>query len=107
MIISNLNHLESVSESTDVVGGMYAGSSYSEFDYVSINFNSSNYFSTTVNPAITWGNSAAAGAKGDAINNTCFPTSSYTKADTVAVTEFLGGSLSASTSVAVINPYLF
>ena len=107
MIISNLNYLESVSENNDVEGGMFASSVYSEYDFVSINFNSSNNFSTTVNPAITWGNNAAAGAKGDAINNTCFPTSSYTKADTVAVTEFLGGSLSASTSVAVINPYIF
>ncbi len=107
MLISNLNYLESVSENNDVEGGMYAGSYYSEFDYVSINFNSSNNFSTTVSPAITWGNNAAAGAKGDAINNTCFATSSYTKADTVAVTEFMGGSLSASTSVAVINPFLF
>ncbi|MEB3179376.1 MAG: hypothetical protein VKL59_10140, partial [Nostocaceae cyanobacterium] len=70
---------------------------------LSVNFNTSNSFNTSVNSPYTSSNSAAAGAKGDAINNTNIPTYSYTKGDSVAVTEFLGGSFSASTSVAVIN----
>ncbi|MEG4023829.1 hypothetical protein [Microcoleus sp. S13C4] len=97
MIISDLNYLEVVSESTAVQGG------FSEYDSVSINFNTTNTFSTSVNSPKTYSNSAAAGAKGVANNNTWFPTYSYTKADTLAVADYLGGSFSGSTSVAVIN----
>ncbi len=99
MIISDLNHMSVVAESTKVEGG------WSEYDRVTLDFNSYNSFNTSVNSPYTLSNSAAAGAKGSAVNNTCYPTASFTKADTVAATEFLGGSLSGSTSVAVINPY--
>ena len=105
MIISNLNHLEVLGADAKVSGGLNASSSYSELDNIGINFTSNNNFSTSIDTPWSYGNSAAAGAKGDAINNTCYPTSSYTKADTVAVTQFLGGSFSGSASVAVINPY--
>ncbi|OUC16517.1 MAG: hypothetical protein B0A82_01215 [Alkalinema sp. CACIAM 70d] len=98
MIISDLNYLESVE--TQIEGGTY---SFYESDYVSINFNTTNNFATNVNSPKTYSNSAAAGAKGVANNNTWFPTYSYTKADTLAVADFLGGSFSGSTSVAVIN----
>ena len=97
MIISDLNYLEVVSESTAVQGG------FSEYDYVSVKFDTKNIFATVVNSPKTYSNSAAAGAKGVADNNTWYPTYSFTKADTLAVTEYLGSSFSASTSAAVIN----
>ena len=97
MIISDLNYLEVVSESTAVQGG------FTEIDFVSINFSTTNGFATFVNSPTTFSNSAAAGAKGVANNNTPFPTYSYTKADTLSVTDYLGGSFSGSTSAAVIN----
>ncbi len=107
MIISDLNVLEVV-EAAEVVGGTFTSgnkfkSSYNQDDNINITFDSKNNFTTTVNTPTTHSNSAAAGAKGDAINNTYLPTYSFTKADTVAVTEFLGGSFSGSTSAAVIN----
>jgi hypothetical protein len=105
MIISDLNYLEAVSASANVEGGTNPYSYY-ENDYVAINFNSYNNFSTSVNSPKTYSNSAAAGAKGDAINpyGAYVPSYSFTKADTLAVAQLGGGSFSASTSVAVINP---
>jgi hypothetical protein len=108
MIISDLNILEVV-ESAEVVGGRFTSgnrfsSTYNQTDEIVIDFTSNNTFNTSVNSPRTGSNSAAAGAKGDAINNTFIPTYAFTKADTLAVTELFGGSLSASTSVAVINP---
>jgi len=97
MIISDLNYLEVVAESTAVQGGFY------EYDWVSVNFVTTNGFATYVNSPTTYSNSAAAGAKGVANNYTWYPTYSYTKADTLAVTDYLGSSFSASTSAAVIN----
>ncbi|PZV20512.1 MAG: hypothetical protein DCF21_04755 [Leptolyngbya sp.] len=99
MIISDLNHLETAE--ANVEGGW--GYTYYQNDYVGVNFNSRNNFATSVNSPKTFSNSAAAGAKGDAINNTTWPTYSFTKADTLAVAQFGGGSFSASTSAAVIN----
>jgi hypothetical protein len=105
MIISDINHLEVVSESTSVAGATGSLSRYYyQSDNVNVNFNTANSFYTSVNSPKTYSNSAAAGAKGDAINNTHIPSYSYTKADTLAVTELGGGSFSASTSAAVINP---
>jgi hypothetical protein len=98
MIISDLSYLEVVD--AKVEGGTYG---FNETDTVTINFNSNNNFSTNVNSPKTYSNSAAAGAKGVANNYTYYPTYSYTKADTLAVADYLGGSFSASTSVAVIN----
>ncbi|PSB23740.1 hypothetical protein [Stenomitos frigidus] len=95
MIISDLNYLEIVDASIE--GG------FNETDTVSINFNTNNSFYTSVNSPKTYSNSAAAGAKGVANNYTYYPTYSFTKADTLAVADFGGGSFSASTSVAVIN----
>jgi hypothetical protein len=102
MIISDLNHLEVISAGASVEGGSIVRS-YTQFDKISIDFNSKNSFATNVNSPKTYSNSASAGAKGDAINNTYYPSYSFTKADTVAVTELGGGSFSASTSAAVIN----
>ncbi len=103
MIISELNHLEVVAESAKVEGGL--SRFYYQHDRVKVDFNSYNSFYTNVNSPKTYSNSASAGAKGDAINpySGYVPTHSYTKADTLAVTEYLGGSFSASTSAAVIN----
>ena len=105
MIISDLNYLETAQGTVE--GGWVSGnnwsSSYKETDHISINFDSANRFYTEVNSPKTYSNSASAGAKGDAINNTHLPTFSFTKADTVSVTEFGGGSFSGSTSGAVIN----
>ena len=104
MIIADMNHLEVVAESTSVAGATGSLSRYYyESDTINVNFNSLNTFNTSVNSPYTSTNSAAAGAKGDAINNTYIPTYSYTKGDSVAVAEYLGGSFSASTSAAVIN----
>ncbi|MFM7424752.1 MAG: hypothetical protein ACKO7W_07155 [Elainella sp.] len=105
MIISNLNHLETVSTSTAIAGG--TGPTYFQYDLVKIDFNSQNSFATNVNSPKTFSNSASAGAKGDAINPYNIPSYSFTKADTLAVTQLGGGSFSASTSVAVINPIPF
>ncbi|MBD3884476.1 hypothetical protein IFO70_22295 [Phormidium tenue FACHB-886] len=106
MIISDLNHMEVISRSISIEGGTYT---YYQNDYVGINFNSNNSFYTNVNSPKTYSNSAAAGAKADAINPTegkpyYVPTYSFTKADTLAVTALGGSSFSASTSAAVINP---
>ncbi|MDB9446657.1 hypothetical protein [Anabaena sp. CS-542/02] len=106
MIISELNTLETV-EAVSVVGGI-VNRSYTQTDLVSIAFGSLNAFQTVIaSPGNPGNNSAAAGAKADAQNNRSllglpFFVTSYTKADTMAVTETLGGSFSASTSVAVI-----
>ena len=97
MIISDLNYLEVVAESTAVQGG------WCETDIVNIGFGTTNVFTTIVNSPYTLTNSAAAGAKGVANNDTCYATYSYTKADTLAVADLLGGSFSGSTSAAVIN----
>lgn len=108
MIISDLNYMETaeanVEGGTFWVSGNKFSSSYTQNDNINITFTSKNNFATTVNSPFTMTNSAAAGAKGDAINNTYIPTYSFTKADTVSVADFLGGSFSGSTSVAVINP---
>ncbi len=107
MIISDLNYLEVVSNAT-VVGGTGSAPGFTEVDSIYINFTTTNSFYTNVNSPKTYSNSAAAGAKGVATNNYFFiPTYSYTKADTLAVTEFGGGSFSGSTSVAVINAVPF
>ncbi len=103
MIISDLNHMESISTSRSVAGGT-GYPTYFQYDLVKIDFNSKNSFQTNVNSPKTFSNSAAAGAKGDAINPYNIPSYSFTKADTLAVTQLGGGSFSASTSVAVINP---
>ena len=95
MIISDLNYMESAE--ANVQGG------FSETDSVFVNFTTRNTFITTVNSPFTLTNSAAAGAKGVANNFTHRATYSFTKADTLAVADYLGGSFSASTSVAVIN----
>ncbi len=99
MIISDLNHMDTAE--SNVQGGTYY--SFYENDRVDINFNTTNTFTTKVTSPYATGNSAAAGAKGVANNNTYYPTYSFTKADTLAVADYLGGSFSASTSVAVIN----
>jgi hypothetical protein len=99
MIISDLNYLEAAE--VQVEGA--TGYDFYEKDFVSIEFNTTNNFATNVNSPKTYTNSAAAGAKGVANNYTWIPTYSFTKADTLAVADFLGGSFSASTSVAVIN----
>jgi hypothetical protein len=98
MIISDLNYMESAE--ANVQGGTY---DFYESDKVVIEFSTYNNFYTTVNSPYTMTNSAAAGAKGVATNDTYYNTYSFTKADTLAVADFLGGSFSASTSVAVIN----
>jgi hypothetical protein len=106
MLISDLAYLE-VAESVRIEGATGSLSRfYYQNDRVDVNFNSYNNFYTSVNSPKTYSNSAAAGAKGDAINpyGGYVPSYSYTKADTLAVTQLYGGSFSASTSVAVINP---
>ncbi len=100
-----------------------AGNSYPTYyqnDLINVDFNTTNDFTTTIvfDPQFE-GNSAAAGAKGDATNPYVFPvgvdpcgcayiygtipTDSYTKADTLAVTQFGGGSFSFSSSAAAIQ----
>ncbi|NJP10803.1 MAG: hypothetical protein HC866_16110, partial [Leptolyngbyaceae cyanobacterium RU_5_1] len=60
-----------------------------------------NVFATYVTSPVAYGNSAAAGAKGDAY---AFNANTYSKADSLAVAYQYGSSFSASTSVAVISP---
>ncbi|BAT55648.1 hypothetical protein NOS3756_46410 [Nostoc sp. NIES-3756] len=105
MIISDLEILEVV-EVANVQGGLVART-YNQTDNITVNFTSNNSFNTNINDPRAGGNAASAGAKGDAQNNTSgfffVPTYSFTKADTVAVTELGGGSFSQSSSAAVIN----
>lgn len=108
MIISDLEILEVV-ETANVQGGIVARN-YNQTDNVTVNFNSNNLFSTAIVEPTATGNSAAAGAKGDAQNNSLrvlgipvLPTYAFTKADTVAVTALFDGSFSQSSSAAVIN----
>lgn len=103
--------------------GVTAGTGYYTYyqaDLVDVNFDTSNKFKTEINfdPNFS-GNSAAAGAKGDAQNPYVFPvavdpcgcgyiygtikTDSYTKADTLAVATFGSGSFSFSSSAAAIK----
>ncbi|NJP09938.1 MAG: hypothetical protein HC866_11010 [Leptolyngbyaceae cyanobacterium RU_5_1] len=101
MIISDLNYLE-VAEA-NVEGG--SGRVYTENDYVNIYFSSTNVFATYVTSPVAYGNSAAAGAKGDAYVAPWGPgANTYSKADSLAVAYQYGSSFSASTSVAVISP---
>jgi hypothetical protein len=104
MIISDLNILEVVEEAATIQGGI-SPRSYTQADRISVTFDSFNNFQTVVRDPRTSNNSAAAGAKGDAQNTrfSSVPTFSFTKADTVAVADYLGQSFSASTSAAVIN----
>jgi hypothetical protein len=78
MIISDLNYMETaeanVEGGTFWVSGNRFNSSYTQTDKIDITFTSKNTFATTVNSPSTTTNSAAAGAKGDAINNTFLPT---------------------------------
>jgi hypothetical protein len=99
MIISDLSYLEVAA--ANVEGG--TSYDFEERDLVAITFDTTNKFTTIVNSPYTLTNSAAAGAKGVATNDTHYATYSFTKADTLAVADFLGDSFSASTSVAVIN----
>lgn len=104
MIISDLKHVENISEATSVQGGWGTPLfTYYQNDFVGINFLTSNTFQTSVNSPKTYSNSASAGAKGEAINDSYLPSYSFTKADTIAVTELGGSSFSGSTSAAVIN----
>lgn len=110
MIISDLNVLEVV-EAAEVVGGVGGTRSFTQSDTANFTFNSLNTFQTIINPQpVATGNAAAAGAKADAYNPASgtivaalFPTRSFSKADTFALTDYLGGSTSGSSSVAVIN----
>lgn len=105
MIISDLNHLQVVAEAGVVEGGTYKKPTYFEKDVVIVDFTSNNDFKTSATLYQNFDyNSASAGAKADAINNTYYYTDSFTKADTLSVTEFGGGSFSASTTAAIIKP---
>ena len=108
MIISDLNYLETVTEEVQGGSGKVSGNNfkttYEEKDKISITFNSYNNFALDVHYTGTKYNNASAGAKGDAINNSHYPSWSFTKADTLAVAKLGGGSFSGSTSVAVIQP---
>lgn len=100
MIISDLNYLESVSEATAVVGG------WSETDSVTIEFDTTNTFTLDINTNLCGlddGNYASAGAKGVADANGGSDLNSFTKADTLALATYSGGSVSSSTSVAAIG----
>ncbi len=102
MIISDLNYLEVVSESTAVQGGC---NTWSESDYVDLNFDTTNTFTLDINTQLCGladGNFASAGAKGVATGDACSPLNSFTKADTLAVVAYGGDSFSCSTSVAAI-----
>ena len=111
MIISDLNVLEVV-EAAEVVGGVIGSRAFSQSDTANLTFNSFNTFQTTINPQPrATGNAAAAGGKADAYNGVTvlgisLPTYSFSKSDTFALTDYLGGSTSGSTSVAVINGVL-
>jgi hypothetical protein len=48
MIISNLNHLETVVMIDQVEGGTYGGYTFYESDYVSVEFNTENNFDTNI-----------------------------------------------------------
>ena len=110
MIISDLNVLEVV-EAAEVVGGVIGIRTFVQNDTANFTFSSFNNFQTTINPQpVATGNAAAAGAKADAYNPLSgtlaglgLPTRSFSKADTFALTDYLGGSTSGSSSVAVIN----
>jgi len=110
MIISDLNVLEVV-EAAEVVGGVIGTRAFVQNDTANFIFTSLNTFQTIINPQpVATGNSAAAGAKADAYNvlsgtlaGLALPTRSFSKADTFALTDYLGGSTSGSSSVAVIN----
>ena len=115
MIISDLNVLEVV-EAAEVVGGVIGvrGNRANGRNINSgITFDSVNTFRITITEPRATGNSAAAGADADAYNDVVTPilnipaaTYSFTKADSGAYADYLGGSTSRSTSVAVINGVL-
>ncbi|WAL60504.1 hypothetical protein [Thermocoleostomius sinensis] len=104
MIISDLNHLEVVSEANNVQGGTRpSGRGFTQVDSVTTTFDTTNRFTTIINPPRDVHNvSAAAGAKGvaDVGNRYAY---SYTKADTLAVVDYNGNSFSSSSSAALIS----
>ncbi len=106
MIISELNHLQVIAEAGVVEGGTYYGyPTYYEYDKVVVDFTSNNNFHTSAKLTPHFDhNSASAGAKADAIGSPWYYTDSFTKADTLSVAKFGGGSFSASTSSAIIKP---
>lgn len=109
MIIADLNYLEVVAEAT-VEGGTgrsgtrVRGSEYTQTDRVSVTFDTLNRFQTVIfGPFPVHTISAAAGAKGDAIVSPYHEVYSFTKADTLAVTDSFGNSFSSSASASLIN----
>ncbi len=108
MIISDLNYLESVSEATAVVGGTSCDDptpTWSEWDSITIDYTTSNTFNLDIGLELDLqcGNFASAGAKGVADANGGSDLNSFTKADTLALATYSGGSVSSSTSVAAIG----
>ena len=113
MNISDLSILENIEEAAKIQGGGKKkgrnGSSNRELSYyqndkVKTTFDTTNKFTTIITPPEDVKNiSASAGAKGvaDVGNNHAY---SYTKADTLAVTDYYGNSFSSSASAALISP---
>lgn len=107
MLIQELIHLESVSNSNAVHGS--TGRRPRGFDQVhnlNTNFVTTNYFQTIIKPPNdVYNYSAAAGAKADAVVHPYYGAyGSYTKADTLSFVDFLGNSTSYSASAALITP---
>lgn len=104
MIISDLNHLESVANAA-VYGSTGRSRGFSERDYVSTTFETTNKFKTIIEaPKDVYNFSASAGAKGVTDVGKYSAYGAYTKADTLAVVDIYGNSFSSSASAALITP---
>ncbi len=97
MKIADLDYIDRLSQTH--LGAKMKGAA----GYRLLSVGSSSSFTTLINTPLAGSNSAAATGSAEAINNTSLPTFSFTRGDSVALATFLGGSYSASASVAVIN----
>ncbi|MEG4801502.1 hypothetical protein QUB63_16580 [Microcoleus sp. ARI1-B5] len=97
MIISDLNHVEEVSESTSVVGGFDLGYDYSNVQF-NENFNLNKYISSNV---FVYGHAATAESKASAVGP-----GTVTQTFNNAVTS-PGGSSSGGTSIAASSGFYY
>ncbi len=112
MNISDLSILENIQEASKIQGGGEKKGkrdrgnrnlSYYQNDKVETTFDTTNKFTTIIKaPEDVHNISASAGAKGVADVGE-YHAYSYTKADTLAVTDYYGNSFSSSSSAALIS----
>ena len=109
MLISELNHLEVVSEAANVAGGTGRPPvrTYFEKDVVKVDFSTDNEFKTDINTHLNYDyNTSSFGAKSDVVNpyGSHYPIDSFNKADGLAVVYYGQGGFAVATGTAAAKP---